>query len=192
MIIYNEYWEVVMKRQVFFSFHFGNDIWRVGQIRNIGVVEGQEIFSDNGWEKVRLKKDSDIKDWIDKELNMRSCVVVLIGSETASRRWVRYEIEEAWKRGKGIVGIYINKLKNSQGEQSQKGANPLNQFCVDKTFNYIVQQSEPADENEINLGNVCTTFDSVYQDSDNVYTDIKENIVDLIEEAIKIRNKYPR
>ncbi len=181
-----------MKRQVFFSFHFGNDIWRVGQIRNIGVVEGQEIFSDNGWEKVRLKKDSDIKDWIDKELNMRSCVVVLIGSETASRRWVRYEIEEAWKRGKGIVGIYINKLKNSQGEQSQKGANPLNQFCVDKTFNYIVQQSEPADENEINLGNVCTTFDSVYQDSDNVYTDIKENIVDLIEEAIKIRNKYPR
>ena len=192
MIIYNEYWEVVMKRQVFFSFHFENDIWRVGQIRNIGVVEGQEIFSDNGWEKVRLKKDSDIKDWIDKELNMRSCVVVLIGSETASRRWVRYEIEEAWKRGKGIVGIYINKLKNSQGEQSQKGANPLNQFCVDKTFNYIVQQSEPADENEINLGNVCTTFDSVYQDSDNVYTDIKENIVDLIEEAIKIRNKYPR
>lgn len=192
MIIYNEYWEVVMKRQVFFSFHFGNDIWRVGQIRNIGVVEGQEIFSDNGWEKVRLKKDSDIKDWIDKELNMRSCVVILIGSETASRRWVRYEIEEAWKRGKGIVGIYINKLKNSQGEQSQKGANPLNQFCVDKTFNYIVQQSEPADKNEINLGNVCTTFDSVYQDSDNVYTDIKENIVDLIEEAIKIRNKYPR
>lgn len=181
-----------MKRQVFFSFHFENDIWRVGQIRNIGVVEGQEIFSDNGWEKVRLKKDSDIEAWIDKELNMRSCVVILIGSETASRRWVRYEIEEAWKRGKGIVGIYINKLKNSQGEQSQKGANPLNQFCVDKTFNYIVQQSEPADKNEINLGNVCTTFDSVYQDSDNVYTDIKENIVDLIEEAIKIRNKYPR
>ena len=181
-----------MKRQVFFSFHFGNDIWRVGQIRNIGVVEGQELFSDNGWEKVRLKKDSDIKDWIDRELNMRSCVVVLIGAETASRKWVQYEIEEAWKRGKGIVGIYINKIKNSKGEQSQKGDNPLKQFCIDKTFNYIVQHSEPADENEINLGNVCPTFESIYQDSDNVYADINENIVDLIEEAIKIRNKYPR
>ena len=55
-----------------------------------------------------------------------------------------------------------------------------------------MQHSEPADENEINLGNVCTTFESIYQDSDNVYADIKENIVDLIEEAIKIRNKYPR
>lgn len=181
-----------MKRQVFFSFHFGNDIWRVGQIRNIGTVEGQELFSDNGWEKVRLKKDADIKAWIDNELNMRSCVVVLIGAETASRRWVQYEIEEAWKRGKGIVGIYINNLKNSKGEQSKKGVNPLKQFCIDRTFNYIVQHSEPADENEVNLVSVCTTFESVYQNSDKVYDDIKENIVDLIEEAIKIRNKYPR
>lgn len=64
-----------MKRQVFFSFHFENDIWRVGQIRNIGVIEGQELFSDNGWEKVRQKKEADIKAWIDKELNMRSCVI---------------------------------------------------------------------------------------------------------------------
>lgn len=32
------------KRQVFFSFHFDKDIWRVGQVRNIGAVDGQEIF----------------------------------------------------------------------------------------------------------------------------------------------------
>ena len=115
-----------MKRQVFFSFHFGNDIWRVGQIRNIGTIEGQ----------VRLKRKTDIKAWIDKELNMRSCVIVLVGSETASREWVLYEIEEAWKRGKGIVAIYINKLKNNQGEQSERGYNPLKKFCIDKTFNY--------------------------------------------------------
>lgn len=161
-----------MKRQVFFSFHFENDIWRVGQIRNIGVIEGQELFSDNGWEKVRQKKEADIKAWIDKELNMRSCVIVLIGTETASRKWVQYEIKEAWKRGKGIVGIYINKLKNSQGEQSQKGDNPLKMFCVDETFNYIIQHSEPRDEHEINLGDVCTTFESIYQLSDYVYDDI--------------------
>lgn len=181
-----------MKRQVFFSFHYGNDVWRVGQIRNIGTIEGQEIFSDNGWEKVRLKSDAAIKAWIDKELNMRSCVVVLIGSETASRKWVQYEIEQAWKRGKGIVGIYINKLKNSQGEQDRKGNNPFNQFCIDKTFNYITLNSIPADENEINLGSICKTFDSIYQHSDNVYNDIKENIEMLIEEAIAIRNSYPK
>lgn len=43
---------------------------------------------------------------------MRSCVIVLIGTETASRKWVQYEIKEAWKRGKGIVGIYINFISN--------------------------------------------------------------------------------
>lgn len=99
-----------MKRQVFFSFHFGNDVWRVGQIRNIGTIEGQELFSDNGWEKVRLKSDPAIKAWIDKELDMRSCVVVaLIGSETASRRWVQYEIEQAWN------------LVNEAAESAERG-----------------------------------------------------------------------
>ncbi len=181
-----------MKRQVFFSFHFGNDVWRVGQIRNIGTIEGQELFSDNGWEKVRLKSDPAIKAWIDKELDMRSCVVVLIGSETASRRWVQYEIEQAWKRGKGIVGVYINKLKNSKGEQDSKGRNPFKQFCIDKTFNYIGLNEEPADANEVNLATVCRTFDSIYQSSELVYDDIKENIESLIEEAIAIRNKYPK
>lgn len=42
------------KRQVFFSFHYNNDNWRVAQVRNMGVVEDQETFSDNSWEKVRL------------------------------------------------------------------------------------------------------------------------------------------
>ena len=92
-----------MKRQVFFSFHYSEDIWRVGQVRNMGIVESQRLFSDNGWEKVRLKSDSAIKAWIDSEMKMRSCVVVLIGNKTASRKWVQYEIEQAWKLGKGIV-----------------------------------------------------------------------------------------
>lgn len=181
-----------MKRQVFFSFHFGKDIWRVGQIRNIGTVEGQELFSDNGWEKVRLKSDSAIKSWIDKELDMRSCVVVLIGSETASRRWVQYEIQQAWKRGKGIVGIYINKLKNSNGEQDIKGDNPFEQFCIDEEINYIGHHEKPADANEVNLSTVCKTFDSIFERSEHVYDDIKENIESLIEEAIVIRNRYPK
>lgn len=99
------------KRQVFFSFHFDKDIWRVGQVRNIGAVDGQEIFFDNGWEKVRLKSDTAIKAWIDSEMRMRSCIVVLIGTDTASRRWVQYEIEQAWRLGKGVVGITFTDWK---------------------------------------------------------------------------------
>lgn len=91
------------KRQVFFSFHYEEDVWRVAQVRNIGTVEGQPLFSDNGWEKVRKSSDEAIKRWINKEMEMRSCVIVLIGEHTASRKWVKYEIEQAWKKGKGLV-----------------------------------------------------------------------------------------
>ena len=43
----------------------------------------------------------------------RSCVVVLIGSKTANREWVQYEIKKAWKDGKALLGVYIHGLKKS-------------------------------------------------------------------------------
>ncbi len=135
----------------------------------MGVVESQKLFSDNSWETVRRKSDLAIKSWIDNEMKWRSCVVVLIGAETANRKWVQYEIEHAWKEGKGIVGIYI-----------------------DTTFNYITKNSIPADSNEVRLSSIIKTFDSSYVSSKYVYEDIKNNIEKLIEEAIKIRNKYPK
>lgn len=140
------------KRQVFYSFHFKNDSWRAGQVRNIGVVEGNTPVSSNDWEEVKRKGDDSIKRWIDTHMDYRSCVIVLIGSDTASRKWCRYEIKHAWKEGKGVVGIYVHNLKNIDGEQDIKGDNPFKLFCVDKTFNYIVEHKHPADSNEINLG----------------------------------------
>lgn len=42
-----------MKRQVFYSFHFDNDVMRVQQIRNIGVVEGNKPVAPNNWEQIK-------------------------------------------------------------------------------------------------------------------------------------------
>lgn len=180
------------KRQVFFSFHYDKDVWRAAQVRNIGIIEGQPLFSDNGWEQVRKNSDEAIKRWIDKEMQMRSCVVVLIGEDTASRKWVKYEIEQAWKKGKGVLGIYIHKLENSIKEQSKKGKNPFDSFCIDKTMNYIAERSSPLDENEIKLSSICTAYDSSYYTSRCVYQDITDNIEDLVEKAIAIRNRFPK
>ena len=180
------------KRQVFFSFHYSEDVWRTAQVRNMGVVEGQDLFSDNGWEKVRSRSKSEIERWIDKEMGMRSCVVVLIGEQTASRSWVKYEIEQAWKKGKGLVGIYIDKLEDHQGKQSDKGRNPFDLFYIDKKINYIAERDKPLDDNEIRLSSVCKTFESSFLTSRYVYDDIKKNIEGLIEEASSIRNRYPK
>ena len=98
------------KRQVFYSFHYDNDVFRVQQIRNIGALEDNKPVSANEWESVKRGGEASIKKWIDDNLRYKSCVVVLVGEETANRKWVRYEIEKAWELGKGLVGVYIHNL----------------------------------------------------------------------------------
>lgn len=92
-----------MKRQVFYSFHFDNDVMRVQQIRNMGVIEGEEPVRPNTWEQIK-RTEKGVKDWIDENLKGKSCLVVLIGSETATRPLVIYEIQKAWEQGKAVVG----------------------------------------------------------------------------------------
>ena len=177
------------KRQIFYSFHYVNDCWRTQIVRNIGSIEGNTPVSANEWEEVKRQGSDAVRRWIDNAMYYRSCVVVLVGSETANRPWVQYEIEHAWKTGKGIVCIDIHNFKDSFGHIAYAGANPLSNFCIDKTMNYIAKRSSPADANEISLDKVCMFFKpSAY----NTYKDIEDNIEDLVEEAIRIRNQYPK
>lgn len=158
-----------MSRQVFFSFEFKKDAWRAGQIRNMGKVEKSSTFSDNDWEEVKSKDDETIEKWIDNQMRMRSCIVVLIGETTYSRKWVLYEINRAYELGKGLLGIYVHGLEDSNGEQCSKGKNP---------FDYV-----KTDEGE-RLSKYVTCYDPPYLRSKNVYADIEGKIEDLIEEAI--------
>lgn len=163
------------KRQVFFSFEYNKDVWRASQVRNMGMVSNDSTFSDNDWEEVKLKTDSEIKKWIDDQMAMRSCIVVLIGKTTSTRKWVKYEIEKAYELNKGIVGIYVHGLENARGEQTDKGANPF--------YNVYTNDGE-------RLSKYVTCFDSGYSSSKYIYNDIKNNIEDLIEDAIC--NKAPQ
>jgi hypothetical protein len=104
----------------------------------------------------------------------KSCLVVLIGKGTANRKWINYEIKKAWNDGRGVVGIHIHKLKNAAKEQDEKGNNP---------FDYL-------NYGDKKLSSIVKTFDSNYSTSTYVYDDIKKNIINLIEEAIEIRNNH--
>ena len=96
----------------------------------MGVVEGNSPASDNDWEAVTRGGDTAIRNWINGQIRGKSCAVVLIGSRTAGRKWIKYEIEQAWNDGKGLLGIYIHNLKNRLGHQSTKGNNPFSGFTV--------------------------------------------------------------
>ncbi len=116
-----------MARRVFFSFHYQRDLWRVNQIRNSHVVVGTAAagFQDASlWEATRKKGDRAIKALIDKGLKGTSVTVVLIGSETANRRYIEYEIEKSVEVGNGLLGVYIHNLKDRDGKTCPKGAVP--------------------------------------------------------------------
>lgn len=115
-------------RKVFFSFHFARDAWRVSQVRNsnrIGAGFENPYFDRAGWESVKQKGDNVIKEWIDSQIKGTSVTVVLIGHETSTRKWVKYEIARTLELGHGLIGIDISKIKNQKGETDLTGLNPL-------------------------------------------------------------------
>lgn len=116
------------RKPVFFSFHYQNDVFRVQQIRNIGVVEGNQPISPNDWETIKRGGDASIMRWIDDNMKYKQCVIVLVGSDTAHRPWVRYEIEKAWNDGKPIFGIYIHNLNCPRNGIGVMGENPFDSF----------------------------------------------------------------
>lgn len=162
-----------MARQIFYSFHFDNDVMRVQQVRNIGALEDNKPVSANEWEEVKKKGDSAIEKWIDDNMSYRSCVVVLVGEKTAERKWVKKEIEKAWNNKKGVVGIYIHNLKDPKTGKCNKGKNPFENFTLkngkEKLSDYVKCYNP---------------------DGDDAYGWITKHLENAIEEAIKIRNDY--
>ncbi|MHB8290594.1 MAG: TIR domain-containing protein [Acidimicrobiales bacterium] len=163
-----------MARKVFFSFHYVPDSWRASQVRQIGSIEGNAAISDNDWEKVTKAGDQAIKKWIAGQMSGKSCEVVLIGTATAGRKWINYEITEAWKANKGVVGIYVHRLKDANQQQSTKGANPFSGFNINGT----------------SFASIVKAYDPPYSDSKQAYKYIANNIERFVEEAIAIRGKY--
>lgn len=157
------------KVPVFYSFHFDNDVMRVQQIRNIGSIEGNAPTSPNEWETLKRAGDRAIENWIDENMKYKRCIIVLIGSETASRPWVRHEIIKAWNNGKALLGIHIHNIKCPRNDTCRKGQNPFDliKFNDGRALSSVVPCYDPS--------------------SINAYQDIASNIAGWIDYAI--RNK---
>ncbi|UPG87589.1 TIR domain-containing protein [Luteibacter aegosomatis] len=153
---------------VFYSFHFQPDVFRVQQIRNMGVITGDEPVKANEWETIKATP-SGVEKWIDANMKGKDAVVVLIGAETASRPWVKYEIKRAWETGKAVLGIYIHNLKNIDGKTTNVGNNPFSAFTFKLADGTVV---------------VPHVFDPKASDA---YNDIEANIQDWIAKARRQR-----
>lgn len=114
-----------MVRSVFYSFHYGNDVFRANTVRNHWVTKGGQTISgviDKAeFEKLKRIGDTAVKNWIDKQLIGTSVTVVLIGEETLSRNFVQHEIIKSKNRGNAIIGVKIHGIKSIDGRTSSPG-----------------------------------------------------------------------
>jgi hypothetical protein len=163
-------------RKCFFSFHYQPDNARASQVRNIGVIEGNRPAADNDWESVTKGGDAAIQNWIRNQMAGRTCAVVLVGSNTANRKWINHEIIKAWDGGLGVVGICIHGLKNLAGETSIKGANPFDFIGYNNTGKA--------------LSTIVKCYDPGGADSKERYNWISTYLSDAVEEAVRIRNAH--
>jgi len=160
------------KRKVFYSFHYDNDVFRVMQIRNMGMIEENQPVDPSEWEEIQRRGDNSIKQWIDTEMDKCSCVIVLVGTETSSRPWVDYEIQRAWDTGKGLFGIYIHNLKDPRTKCGcMMGYNPFSKFSL---------------MNGENLSKIVPCYNPKDYDA---YNDIYTNIASWTENAIATRQR---
>jgi len=160
-------------RKTFYSFHYKPDNWRAATVRSIGAIDGNKPAADNDWEEVTRGGDDAIKQWINTQMQGRTCAVVLVGTNTANRKWINYEIVKAWDDGLGVVGIHIHGLKDSAQMTAIKGSNP---------FEYIGYGNTGK-----KLSSIVKCYDPAGSSSQERYNWIVTHLSNAVEEAIKIR-----
>lgn len=101
------------RRHVFISHHHADDN-KVDQLTDLLNKTGSDVRNSS----VRMKpanrrrmeegrvKDETIRRLLRMKISWASTVVVLIGKDTHTRPWVDWEITQAAKQGKRIVGVY--------------------------------------------------------------------------------------
>jgi len=101
------------RRHVFISHHH-NDDKKVDELTNLLIKGGSDVRNSS----VRMKpanerrmaeglvKEETIRRILRMKISWASTVVVLIGKGTHTRPWVDWEITQANKQGKRIVGVY--------------------------------------------------------------------------------------
>ncbi len=105
-------------KNVFISHHHKDDV-HVDRLTSLLAKSGFSIRNSSIRAKPAnqerldkgLVKDSTIRRLLRMKMSWAGTVVVLVGKETHTRPWVDWEIREANRQGKNIVGVYEHGLK---------------------------------------------------------------------------------
>jgi hypothetical protein len=116
-----------MAHRTFFSFHYERDVQRAAVVRNSSKLKPSitpEWIEASIWGSAKATGDAALQRLIDAALVGTTVTAVLIGAQTGSRRWVKYEIDKSIGRGNGLIGIPHPQHQGLGREQRVEGDEP--------------------------------------------------------------------
>ncbi len=162
-----------LARHVFYSLHYDADRARAELIRNIPGLSANAEAKPSEWASLTRTGEFAVKRWFETQMRGRSCTIVLIGAQTATRPWVLYEIKRSWELKLGLVGVHIHALKDAKGAQSVKGENPFLRAGLG------------------DVGATLHTYDPPESDSKLAYRYIADHLAKWVEQAVAARALHP-
>lgn len=101
-------------KNVFIS-HFNKDEEHIGKLQGLLSSKGYQIknSSIDSTKPNKVTHPEAIKRLLRMRINWAGTFICLVGPHTHTRPWVDWEIEQAFKKGKRIVGVFLNGASNA-------------------------------------------------------------------------------
>jgi Thoeris protein ThsB, TIR-like domain len=124
-----------MHQSVFFCFDYQDALdLRAAIINTRWLSDSQRssegFFDQSEWAQAVSDGDDAVKELLDSSLIKTTVTLVLIGTDTYSKRWVRYVICKSLSMGKRVIGININKIQLANIEIKEYGMNPFDFLAI--------------------------------------------------------------
>ena len=104
----------MQKRRIFISFDHDDTLQVNGFLGLREILDNFDFYNHKLDRRIDSQNDDYVARVIREDyIKPASVTVVLIGASTANSRWVKWEIAETIRQGKGILGI---RLKGKTGE----------------------------------------------------------------------------
>lgn len=116
-------------RRTFFSFHFQPDNQRAEVVQQSWLTKDDRqaagFFDGSAFETKKRTSEDALKEFLTEQLKGTSVTCVLVGSQTAFRPWVRYELVRSFYRGNGLLAIYVHNIRDWSKQPAAEGPNPF-------------------------------------------------------------------
>jgi hypothetical protein len=140
-------------KNVFIS-HFHGDDAEISKLKDLLGRKGYQLknSSIDSTKPNQATNDEYIRRLLRLRIQWASTVIVLISNKTHTRDWVNWEIDQANKKGKRIIGVFVNGASDSNIPESFK---KYGQALVGWTGNKIIDAIEGHNNFETSTGDIA-------------------------------------